>query len=83
MIPRRAFPDEVLSVYRDCGRICIAIIKRPDGLFQGFADELLYDDEEDVYYWAKTSGYGGLYATAEEAARAVRRRPGFATLCAD
>ncbi len=78
MIPRRSFPNEVCAVYSKCGRLCIAVVARADGLFQGLEDQLFYDDEEDVYYWNQISnGYTGLYATAEDLARDVRKWPGF------
>ncbi len=72
MIPRRSFPNEVCTVYSNCGRLCIAVIARADGLFQGFEDQLLYNDEEDVYYWNRISNAcTGLYATAQELVRDV------------
>ena len=78
MIPRRSFPNEVCTVYSNCGRVCIAIVEREDGLFQGFEDQLSNDDEEDVYYWNRISGgCTGLYATVEELVRDVRKWPGF------
>ena len=81
MTLRRSFPNEVSTVYSNCGRACIAIVARDDGLFQGFEDQLFYDDEEGVYYWNRISnGYTGLYATAEDLARDVRRWPGFERL---
>ena len=77
MTPRRNIPNEVCSVYSICGRACIAIVARNDGLFQGFEDQLLYDDEEDAYYWSGMpcggSGCTGLYATAEDLTRDVRK----------
>jgi hypothetical protein len=78
MTPRRSFPNEVGTAYSNCGRICIAVVARKDGHFQGFQDRLFYDDEEDVYYWNRISnGYTGLYATAEDLLRDVRKWPGF------
>ena len=78
MTPRLAFPNEVLSVYSACGRVCIAIVERPDGMFQGYVDELRYDGDEDVYYWNRVSnGYTGLYPTADDLARDARNWPGF------
>ena len=78
MTPRRSFPNEVRTVYSNCGQTCIAVVAREDGYFQGFQDRLFYDDEEDVYYWNRISnGYTGLYATADELARDVRKWPGF------
>ena len=81
MTPRRSFPNEVCTVYSNCGRVCIAIVARADGLFQGFEEQLFFDDEEDVYYWSGMlcggNGCTGLYATAEDLLRDVRKWPGF------
>jgi hypothetical protein len=78
MVPRQSFPNEVCAVYSSCGRLCIAVVARADGLFQGFEDQLFYDADEDVYYWNRVSGgYTGLYATPEDLMRDVRKRSGF------
>jgi hypothetical protein len=81
MTPRRSFPSGVFTVHNNCGRACLAVVAGKDGQFQGFEDQLFYDDEEDVYYWSGMScggnGCTGLYATVDGLARDVRRWPGF------
>ena len=81
MTPRRSFPNEVCTLYGNCGQWCVAVVARKDGLFKGFEDQLSYDDEEDVYYWTGMpcggNGCTGLYETVEELVRDVLKWPAF------
>jgi hypothetical protein len=72
---RKPRDDEVRALKSSDGKMCVAIVKRTDGLFWCFEDVLSYDEDDDVLYWSRISNpSSGLYRTVEEAELDMRLR---------
>jgi hypothetical protein len=65
--------DEIGAIISGDGKTCIAVVKRSDGLLWCFEDTLSWDQENDVYYWTRSSDpCSGLYESWQEAEHDVR-----------
>lgn len=57
------------------GRTVFAIVRRADGLFGYYEDQLLYDESNDVDYWSIViDDPKSIFASIDEAERDVRSR---------
>jgi len=81
MTQRQPREGEVRVFRSRCGRVCVGVIKRPDGLFWFYEDWIIRDDDCDVYYWSMPiNTNSGLYGTVDEAEADIRSRPEYRDL---
>lgn len=77
-VPRVPRENEVLALPSCDGWFCIAIVMRPDGLFDACMDRLWHDSEDDVYFWDREDAISpSLYGSVEIAEREVRSLPDY------
>ena len=69
METRKIREGEVRGLSTADGKICFAIVRRPDGLHTYYVDELLYDEEDDVSYWSRHSNTFGVFETVDDVER--------------
>jgi hypothetical protein len=73
-VERRVRPGEFRAIASEDGRLVVSIVKRPDGLFCFYADELEYVESCEEDLWQSGLLETGLFGTPDEAEAEARSR---------